>query len=299
MNNITVNSQRCQRCMQCVQICPLMIFSNVTAGSVPEVIHPERCISCGQCVSVCPAEAIIHETFISRGSDSASPWGLPALNTDLLPSWEQINELFLERRSVRVFQPRAVEREQIQRVLDAAQLAPSATNSRDTYWTVISDPERLHKTVELINEVFSNGVKRLSSWWIKVLTDLFPQGKLAQLRKGVPMMKAFLEAGKQRDMILHDAPVLLIAHYEKSAGRFADANAQLQIQNATLAAVVLGLGTFYTGLVTRAADLDARVGCMLGIPQEHVISGGMVLGYPGVTYKKNILRENKAITWIP
>ncbi len=45
------------------------------------------------------------------------------------------------RRSVRAYLPRPVEREKIERCLEAARLAPSACNSQPWYFIIVDDPQ--------------------------------------------------------------------------------------------------------------------------------------------------------------
>ena len=49
------------------------------------------------------------------------------------------------------------------------------------------------------------------------------------------------KANKGSDVILFDAPVLLLFHADKKV-RFGEANANLALQNGTMAAISLGLG---------------------------------------------------------
>ncbi len=51
-----------------------------------------------------------------------------------------IFEIFRNRRSIRKYQNRAVEKDQLERVLDAARLAPSWKNLQCWHFLVVSDP---------------------------------------------------------------------------------------------------------------------------------------------------------------
>jgi len=60
-------------------------------------------------------------------------------------------ELVKRRQSVRSYSEKAVEREKIERCLEAAQLSPSASNSQPWYFIVVDEPE-LRRSVA--NETF-------------------------------------------------------------------------------------------------------------------------------------------------
>ncbi len=51
-------------------------------------------------------------------------------------------EVIRERRSVRKYADRLVEREKIERLLEAARLAPSASNRQEWRFVVVTDPQR-------------------------------------------------------------------------------------------------------------------------------------------------------------
>lgn len=53
-----------------------------------------------------------------------------------------VSEAIRTRKSVRSWQSRAVEREKLDRVLEAARLAPSARNDQEWRYVVVTDPEK-------------------------------------------------------------------------------------------------------------------------------------------------------------
>ena len=58
-------------------------------------------------------------------------------------------EALKKRRSIRVFEPgRAVEREKIDQMIEAAQFAPSARNGRPWHFVVIEDRDKLNHIAE-------------------------------------------------------------------------------------------------------------------------------------------------------
>ncbi|MDO4551627.1 MAG: nitroreductase family protein [Planctomycetia bacterium] len=306
---ISVSAERCVKCGQCVYVCPANIFSVVPESQemLPVVSGEGACIQCGHCVAVCPGDAISHSSFrveqeakgfsvarsITSGESMISP-----LKEAESPSWEEFRKVVCSRRSVRVFQNKPVERENLAKIVECGQIAPSATNRRGTFWTVITNSVVLREIVQLTEEFLEKSCKKLHSLPAKIIASCCPESEVAVYRSKLSGMETLLKVSKKRDMVLHNAPALLIAHYDKKDGRFADPDAQLAIQNATLAAVALGLGTFYTGFVTRAADSDPRIAKAISVPSDHKIAGGMVVGYPAVKYRYAIYREYPSVMWI-
>ena len=98
------------------------------------------------------------------------------------------------------------------------------------------------------------------------------------------------------DTILYNAPVLVLFHAGKHI-RFAEANANLALQNATFAACALGLGSFYTGYVVSACTHDSAIPSLLHLPQGHRIYAGLTLGYPKIGFSRWIDRNPAKIRW--
>ena len=105
------------------------------------------------------------------------------------------------------------------------------------------------------------------------------------------------------DPILNGAPVLL-AFYAPSTDGFGDVNAQLAIQNASLAAHSLGIGHFFTGWVIapcRAPMARAwreRIPSLIGIPPGNKLHGALALGHPIPRFKNIIQKNAPQITWV-
>ncbi len=313
--SISILPDACIRCGQCVRVCPAGIFKAETEAfplktpleTVPGVKNLQACVLCGHCVAVCPKDAVKHGSFrhleayaeapvaqtVAGGVNVISP--LPELEE---PSWAHFQAVVARRRSVRAFTNQPVDREMLAKIVETGQIAPSARNRRGTHWTVVTDRRVLDEIIGLTVGFMENSCKQLHSLPAKILATCCPGSEAAAYMGMLPVMEGFLETARKRDMILHGAPALLVAHYDPKDGRFADPDAQLALQNATLAAVALRLGTFYTGYVTRAADSEPRIARALAIPEDHKIAGGMVVGHPDVTYRYAIHREYPSVMWI-
>jgi hypothetical protein len=104
------------------------------------------------------------------------------------------------------------------------------------------------------------------------------------------------------DPILRRAPALLVFHARQTIG-FADVNAQLALQNASVVAHSLGIGHFYTGWVLapcrapRARAWNRRIPDLLGIPAENQLYGALALGHSIPRFKNLIERNPPRIKW--
>ena len=118
---------------------------------------------------------------------------------------------------------------------------------------------------------------------------------------GFKQMTRLFESGA--DPVLYGAPVLLAFHAQRTVG-FADVNAQLALQNASLVAHSLGIGHFYTGWVLSpcrapmARAWNRRIPDLIGIPSGNELHGALALGYPIPRFKNMIERKPPQIIWV-
>ena len=63
----------------------------------------------------------------------------------------EIVEVIEKRRSVRAYTKQPVEREKIERLLEAARLAPSASNRQEWRFVVVTDPDRRARLAQAAN----------------------------------------------------------------------------------------------------------------------------------------------------
>ena len=290
MSKITIDDVLCKKCGLCTLLCPESIFIQEN-GSVPKLSQIEACISCGQCVAACPVEAISHKDF-PKGS-------LMPVNKKIVPTVEQVLEMLRARRSIRVFDDKPVERELIEKIIEGARFAPSAHNLQSTKFIVVQDIA----TLERIKESVVSSLEKT----MKLLRNPLTRG-LAFLKIGRTMTKIALEllpslemlvdtTRNEKDMILFNAPCLILFHAEDSA-LFAEVNANLALQNASLVSHALGLGSMYSGLIVRVAHVDRSISELLSIPDNHQIYAALTLGYPKIKYKYWIERKTPRVRWV-
>lgn len=156
---------------------------------------------------------------------------------------EDILNVIKERKSVRKYKDKTVEREKVDQLLEAGALAPTAGNCQPWKFIVIKDQAVMQ---ELIDEAIS---KFNASW----------------LSKGVPLM------------------IAVCGNPAESAARYGDRGRYIYvvqdtaaaIENIMLAATDMGLGTCWLG----AFD-ELKVNDILNIEPEYRTLGIIAAGYP-------------------
>lgn len=289
MSIVVIDPERCRKDGLCASICQ-KVLSWEGKGSVPEVAHVGSCNSCGHCVLICPSGAI-------RQID-CPPEGIHPVQPNLMPSYEQVREMIVSRRSTRTFKKRPVEKEIVEKVIDGARFAPSAKNSQSTGFIVVQDKTLLSAIASSTAEWLGKAAKKLKNpVWRKLYLMRESQDAEAVAR-WVGQFELILEKMRRDiDLVLFEAPALLLFHADSTI-RFANENANLALQNATFVASSLGLGNFYTGYVVLACNNDKTIPKLLELPGKHKIYAGLALGYPEITFSRWIDRNPANITWM-
>jgi nitroreductase/Pyruvate/2-oxoacid:ferredoxin oxidoreductase delta subunit len=261
---ITFDADKCNHDGLCVQACPLGLIRQEGGGLPAEIDGAaEACVRCGHCVAVCPTAALAH-AFMP--ADTFTPAPKPGDK----PSAEQLEALLLSRRSVRGFRKAPVPREQLERLLDVARCAPTATNAQRVSWSMVCDPGRLER------------VKDLCVQWL---------GTDPRRARYVAM------AGEGRDVVLRGGTVLAVAHGpEEWLWNVVDGAIALTYME--LHAAALGLGACWGGLVTSASKAVPALREVLGIPEGSSAAGALMLGLPRQRHLLVPPRNPVNVSWL-
>lgn len=279
MTHIHIDTTTCIDCLKCVKVCPSLVLIPSAGDSAPTVAHPESCCKCGHCAAVCPTSALQHELF--------PPETIHPIDRTKLPSPESVLELCRTRRSNRAFSSRPIPAEHLDRILEAAHRAPTASNRQQVAFTLITDPERLRFVTQFTLDTFTSIARRLENPLLRpILRHLFPTGY-----RYLPAFHRMVEQyARGNDMILRGATALLLIHTPRE-NAFGVIDSNLAYQNGSLMAESLGVSQFWTGFVYMALrhGKAGSFGRELGI--DGTIHAGMALGMPQFLYPNYMDRK--------
>ncbi|MEG1088893.1 MAG: nitroreductase family protein [Bacteroidales bacterium] len=287
---LCINDTTCIKCGKCVKVCPAHLFvfeSDISNGKGRVIVsNINDCIKCGHCAAVCPTGAVEHSYFPAAK--------VHKIDYTQYPTPDQIELICKSRRSNRAFNGKPVPQEFLNRIIEAAHRAPTASNLQQVEFTLISNPQVLHQISEYTLNVFSKIEKKLMNPILKPILKL----AIPQAYRYVPKFKIMRkEFAKGNDLILRGATAVIFIHTPKE-NRFGDADSNLAYQNGSLMAESLGVSQFYTGFVCTAIkqDKENKLSTMLGI--SGTIHAGMALGMTDFKYPNYIDKEELKVKMI-
>lgn len=283
---ININIESCIKCGKCVKVCPSSIFTRKSKGDAIDIINDEHCIGCAHCVDVCPTGSISHDLFPTER--------IHKIDYEDMPSPSQMMNIIKARRSNRVLTTKPIPEEHLKLILEAANCAPTATNSQSLSYTVITDPEKLKMVADYTIGVFDSLAKLLLNPAVKLIVKPF----MKDVYKYVPMFNQLKEDHKAgKDPILRGATALILIHTPKS-NRFGSEDANLAYQNASLMAQSLGISQIYMGFVLTAIREDRGNGLGKTLHIDGAIKSVMALGIPAFNYGNYTDRKDVDVRYL-
>lgn len=277
MSQIMIDQEKCIQCGFCLAVCN---SGNVYAinNNTVQVANIQNCWLCGHCIAVCPTDAINHSQFLLDDC--------PLIEPSILPSLENMVEVFRERRSTRIFKNKPVSRETIQSLIKIAKYVPSADNAQPVDWLIFDNPNLIEELSQRTVSVFK---KKLEGG----RTDISATVEDIQDFERIIQQKA-----QGLDPIFFKAPVLLMAHVpvEDSFGRD---DATYAAYNLILAAQRMGLGSCLIGYFINALENSDQLRSYLRISDHRRVQVTLVIGYPKYQFRRTIPRRSMEITWNP
>jgi NAD-dependent dihydropyrimidine dehydrogenase PreA subunit/nitroreductase len=268
---IVVDKDKCVGCSLCVKICHQHCVALI--GDTISINH-ELCSTCTQCIAICPQQAL--------SWDNVPP---VAYDETRLPSPEQLNELFRERRTIRFFRRDKIDRTLLEEIIGCGIYAPTTNYALRA---IVVDNEEIIEELERVSIQFH---LRMYKVFIrpKIVFNL-----ISRITPALnPKIKARFET--RRHDFFNPAAMAFIVGDQRIA--FSEASAQYALYNTMLHAQVKGIGSCLWGAGKISLDRSEAARERLGLKKHEHILGILLLGYPAVKFANKVEGKTLSIQW--
>lgn len=180
---------------------------------------------------------------------------------------KDVFEVINSRRSVRSYKKEQLKDEEIEKILNAGIMAPTARGEQPWHFTIVQDKE-------LLNEINEVSLKNMAN-------------------SGDEFLEAIANSGRN---LLHNAPTVLFVSGRED-GDYIWSDCSAAIENILLAAEGLDIGSCWLGLV-RAYFQEPDCKTKLELPEGYIPMYGVTLGYKAENNQGNPNRNKDVINWI-
>lgn len=275
---IQIDQAKCNGCGLCIRVCHEYCMQ--LDNGILTIDHP-YCSTCTQCIAVCPQLAL--------SWDHIRP--LP-FEDSLYPRPEQLEELFKERRTIRDFRNKKIERSLLEEIAGYAVYAP--THDFNLRVIIIDDDAVISRVDALVLKLSS----RLYRWLYKPrLTGLLLKWFTPEQETEYLRAKPKLESALNRNAGLRSRPAAIIMVIGNKRVPLSLESAQYALYNVDLYAQAKGLGC--RNLVGNQMILNRNRAFkrLLGLQKRERIYGTILLGYPAVRFRNKVLGKQLRIQW--
>lgn len=273
---IHLDIEKCSQCGLCAELCH---ESCITLNGSGPHIDREVCSTCAQCVAVCPTRAL--------SWNGVAP---ARFERERLPTPEQLDELFRERRSIRGFKRKKIDRSLLEEIAFYGACAPThAFNQR----LILIDDEALIATLD---QAIVANCRVLYRWAyrykvVSILARLFGYGD--EMIKAEPKIEHTIELGHA----FHSMPTAFIFVIGDKKTALSVESAQYAMANMMYYAQVKGVGTCLWANGPIFIDKNRKARRLLGLaPNEHIY-GAMYMGYPAVRFSNKVAGKKLPVQW--
>ena len=275
---IVVDENRCTACGTCVKICHEHCISLVEGAAR---IDDRFCSTCTQCVAICPQQALSWDGLPPAAYDPAR-----------LPSVEQLDELFKQRRTIRSFKNEPLDRALLLEIVHTAAYAPA--HSHTLRAILVDDPQ----IIQFLDDAVMHFNRRIYNLLYRprllraLILKIAPQ-RAAEYLKVQPKLERALASGRAYP----SPPVALLFLADDRRTLLARDSAQYALYNAMLYAQAKGIGCRCLVGNQMIFNSSRAVRARLGLEKNERIYGTVGLGVPAVRFRNKVEGRTLPVRW--
>lgn len=259
---IEIDNNRCIHCKACVSICEFKHIFMCEEGVKTNA--SSECCDCGHCLAVCPVSAIsMPEYDMSQVAeyDKDTFYVAP----------DHFMNLIKFRRSTRRFKNQDVDKEEIEKLLEAGRYCPTSCNCQDVEYVVVHE-----KREEIIRKLWKGLAAFAKNNGDDSLLERYEQ---------------YVASNGENDTLTYGCShILFILSGRQLNGGIAACAIELM-------AASMGLGALYCGYGERAVAYLPELQEWLGLTPQRQLTAILCIGYPDITWKRTVPRKDIRALW--
>jgi NAD-dependent dihydropyrimidine dehydrogenase PreA subunit/nitroreductase len=275
---IKIDQEKCNACRLCERVCHeycMKLDNDILT------IDYKYCSTCTQCIAICPEQALTWDGIKPEFFDRS-----------LYPDPSQFGELIKERRTIRDFTSRKIDRSLLEEIAGYAIYAP--THNFNLRITIIDD-ENIIKLADALVLRFS---VRLYKWLYKSkviasLMKLFTPDLEPEFLKA----KTKLESAVNRNRGFRSTPGAIVMIIGDKRIPLSLESAQYALYNIDLYAQTKGIGCRNLVGSQMILNRSKKFRKLIGLIKNEKIFGTILLGYPAVRFKNKVNGKKVSIQW--
>ena len=260
---VHIDKEKCIGCGLCAGDCLGKAIS-LESGKA-EII--KGCFMCGHCVAICPTEAVSFQGD-KYGENDVEPMGAGfGIDSDTML------HAIKARRSIRQYKKQPVEREVLEKILEAGRFSPTASNRQNVRYIVFSaETEKLRELAMAELRSYEHDEEAFAK--------VFPP----------PMSRDRMDFSDD-NFLFKGAPVVIMTVSPHTV------NATIAAANMELQAVSMGLGMLYVGFFVRMAAISKPLREFMGLAEDEQLVNCLCFGWPDVKYQRTVPRIKLDAQW--
>ena len=275
--------EKCIKCSKCILACGPSLIEMNEQGPYEKL---PTCMECGHCISVCPVDAI---TLYNTPFEEFMPVIDPQI------SFEQYNNLTRNRRSMRRYKSKPVDKSDLEKIMESVRYIPTGTNAQELKYMVISDKDIIQSIELAMNRIFKIANHLSKGFLMKPLLNLI-LGKEEAIETRSSLSRVIERSEMGQHPHLKNAPAVIII-YVKNQTAMAKYDSGIAQYHINLACETLGLGSCLIGFHVVLSNYFAKIRKLSKIPKRHKVLGTIVLGHPDIKYLRTVARKKLDVTY--